>query len=63
MKCRIVITASLASMVILGSAMAEEGPKAGTRLKSGPQAGDPIPGVFHPLNVTGAGAGQRVCQI
>ena len=50
-------------MVILGSAMAEEGPKAGTRLKSGPQAGDPIPGVFHPLNVTGAGAGQRVCQI
>jgi hypothetical protein len=25
--------------------------------------GDPVPGVFHPLNVTGSAAGQKACQI
>jgi hypothetical protein len=30
-------------------------------LKSGPQAGDKVPGPFHPLNVTGEGAGQKMC--
>src|SRR5262245_7954687 len=33
----------------------------GERLKSGPQAGEAVPGPFHPLNVTGAYAGQKHC--
>ena len=32
-------------------------------LKSGPQAGTEIPGVFHPLNVTGPYAGQKQCLV
>ena len=30
-------------------------------LKSGPQAGDKIPGPFHPLNVNGEDAGKKAC--
>jgi hypothetical protein len=30
-------------------------------LKSGPQAGQEVPGPFHPLNVTGAAAGKKNC--
>src|SRR5581483_543635 len=30
-------------------------------LKSGPQAGDRVPGPFHPLNVTGPNAGEKFC--
>ena len=30
-------------------------------LKSGPQAGQEVPGAFHPLNVTGAAAGKKNC--
>ncbi|MCS6866396.1 MAG: hypothetical protein RMJ56_15475 [Gemmataceae bacterium] len=30
-------------------------------LKSGPQAGDKVPGAFHPYNVTGEDAGQCAC--
>jgi hypothetical protein len=30
-------------------------------LKSGPQAGEDLPGPFHPLNVNGANAGEQVC--
>jgi len=32
-------------------------------LKSGPQTGKNIPGAFHPLNVTGAKAGQKNCLV
>jgi len=72
MQRRLIITASVATAVLLGCAVAEEGPNLGAEgtkpaaaagLKSGPQVGDHIPGVFHPLNVTGASAGQRACQI
>lgn len=34
---------------------------AGEPLKSGPQAGDDIPGPFHPFNVTGEQAGKKHC--
>jgi hypothetical protein len=30
-------------------------------IKSGPQVGDDVPGPFHPLNVTGAKAGEKNC--
>ena len=30
-------------------------------LKSGPQAGETVPGPFHPFNVTGEDAGQKQC--
>jgi hypothetical protein len=32
-------------------------------LHSGPQAGDPLPGPFTPLNVTGDDAGKKACLI
>jgi hypothetical protein len=41
--------------VVLGGANAQE------PIKSGPQAGDDVPGPFHPLNVTGENAGQKHC--
>ena len=49
-------SAMLAGALLAGVATAAE-------LKSGPQPGDKIPGVFHPLNVTGSGAGQKRCLI
>jgi hypothetical protein len=36
---------------------------AGDGLKSGPQVGKPIPGVFHPTNVTGPFADKKQCLI
>ena len=48
---------SLAVALLAGGVFAAEGPK------SGPQVGESIPGVFHPLNVTGSAAGQKSCQI
>jgi hypothetical protein len=32
-------------------------------LQSGPAVGKSIPGPFHPLNVTGAKAGEKFCQV
>lgn len=29
--------------------------------KSGPQVGEPVPGPFHPLNLTGSAAGEKDC--
>jgi hypothetical protein len=57
MKSRYPVGACLAVALLAGGVLAAES------LKSGPQAGDPIPGVFHPLNVTGSAAGQKACQI
>ncbi len=50
---RKLMTVGLVSLVG-GLAMAAE-------LKSGPQAGDKLPGPFHPLNVNGEKAGQKNC--
>lgn len=36
---------------------------AGEGLKSGPQEGKKLPGPFHPLNVTGAQAGNKHCLV
>lgn len=53
---KIFAAAALALSVALGSTFA-----GGT--KSGPQAGARIPGPFHPLNVTGANAGNKHCLV
>jgi hypothetical protein len=57
MSNRIAVRASLAVMLLAGSVIAAEG------LKSGPQAGERIPGPFNPLNVTGRAAGTKACQV
>jgi hypothetical protein len=57
MKPYTTLGATLAVTLLAGSAFA-----AGD-LRSGPQAGQSIPGVFHPLNVTGSAAGQKACQV
>jgi hypothetical protein len=49
--------ASLAVALLAGGVLAAEGPK------SGPQVGEQLPGLFHPLNVTGSAAGQKACQL
>jgi hypothetical protein len=57
MNVRYALGASLMMALLAGGVVAAE------RLKSGPQAGSPVPGAFHPLNVTGSAAGQKACQI
>jgi len=57
MKKSLTFGASLTVALLAGGVVAAES------LKSGPQVGDPIPGVFHPLNVTGRAAGKKACQI
>jgi hypothetical protein len=52
-----VVGGSLAVLLLVGCTAANE------TFKSGPQVGDDIPGVFHPLNVTGPNAGEKFCQI
>lgn len=47
--------------VVLGSALMLTAAYAGGALKSGPQAGQEVPGPFHPLNVTGENAGKKSC--
>src|SRR3954471_21883089 len=48
--------------VALGSAMLLTSVYAGgSALKSGPQAGQDVPGPFHPLNITGESAGKKAC--
>ncbi|CAN5379603.1 hypothetical protein BH11PLA2_BH11PLA2_44920 [soil metagenome] len=46
--------ATVAVMAVAGFAVAAE-------LKSGPQAGDKLPGPFHPLNANGENAGKKAC--
>jgi hypothetical protein len=43
--------------------LAVSGLVAGGALKSGTPVGKKIPGPFHPLNVTGAQAGQKFCLV
>lgn len=52
---RIVLVATLSAAVLVGGVIAAEA------LKSGPQEGEKVPGPFHPLNVTGANAGEKFC--
>jgi len=53
--------AYLFASVILGIAVLVGTTSAGGKLKSGPQVGELLPGPFHPLNVTGAKAGEKHC--
>src|SRR5437660_5063466 len=49
------------ALMVIGSVLLVAGVDAGGALKSGPQAGQEVPGPFHPLNVTGASAGKKAC--
>ncbi len=57
MKHGIAVGVSTAFVLLVGSLLAEEA------LKSGPQKGQNLPGPFSPLNINGANAGQKVCQV
>jgi hypothetical protein len=57
MRIRYTLGASLAVALLAVGAPAADTPK------SGPQVGQEIPGPFHPLNVTGAAAGKKACQV
>jgi hypothetical protein len=57
MKHRIAIGVTAAFVLLASSLLAEEA------LKSGPQKGQNLPGPFSPLNINGANAGQKVCQV
>jgi hypothetical protein len=50
----------LAASAVLALAVSV-GLAGGNALKSGPQVGDKVPGPFHPLNITGEGAGEKKC--
>src|ERR1700730_3112840 len=52
---RIAAGSFLALTLSIGLALAAE------NIKSGPQVGDEVPGPFHPMNVTGPNAGEKVC--
>jgi hypothetical protein len=56
MRHRTLLGASAALALLAGSVLAAD-------VKSGPQAGDRIPGAFNPLNVTGDDAGQKRCLV
>lgn len=47
--------------LLVGLAACLTGARADEPLRSGPQAGDDIPGPFQPLNVTGEQAGKKHC--
>jgi hypothetical protein len=47
--------------MVLGCVVMLTSVQAGGAVKSGPQAGQEVPGPFHPLNVTGASAGKKNC--
>lgn len=56
MRQRIVVGVSMAALLV-SSVLAADA------LKSGPQAGDDIPGPFHGLNINGKQAGKTNCQV
>jgi hypothetical protein len=45
------------------TALVVAGVTAGETLKSGPNVGESLPGAFHPLNITGARAGNKNCLV
>ena len=54
-KYAIAVAALLGLALLFGGALAAE------KIKSGPQVGEEVPGPFHPLNVTGPNAGEKMC--
>jgi len=52
---------AIAVGALLGLALLLGGLVAADKVKSGPQVGDEVPGPFHPLNVTGPNAGEKLC--
>jgi hypothetical protein len=54
MKFRLFAAAVAAAAVLTLPALAEH-------VKSGPQAGEKVPGPFHPINVTGEHKGEKFC--
>ena len=50
----VIVAACLAALLLAGGVLAAE-------LKSGPQAGEKVPGPFHPLNCNGDNAGEKFC--
>src|SRR5436190_1890321 len=60
MKLRIAMCAVVGLGLLASGGMSGE-PAKSTPVKSGPQVGEKVPGPFHPLNVTGAYAGQKHC--
>jgi hypothetical protein len=52
---------AIAMMALLGLALLFGGVLAAEKIKSGPQVGEQVPGPFHPLNVTGPNAGEKLC--
>jgi hypothetical protein len=57
MTYRVAAGASLALVLLFGSAWAVDA------LQSGPQVGDAVPSPFNPLNVTGKFAGTKQCLV
>ena len=55
MKMHRIVGLSLSCALFAGAVFAAEA------LKSGPQVNEEVPGPFHPVNVTGAKAGERNC--
>jgi len=53
--------ASIALLAVLATGVVCAEEKKADKLVSGPQAGEKLAGPFHPLNVTGAKAGQKNC--
>ena len=53
MKVRLLVAAVAAAVVAL--------PALADHVKSGPQAGEKVPGPFHPVNVTGEHKGEKFC--
>jgi hypothetical protein len=52
---------AIASVLVLGVALAFAGVLFAESLKSGPQIGEELAGPFHPLNINGESAGQKAC--
>lgn len=57
MRNRIAVGASLSALLLVSSVLADGA------LKSGPQAGESIPGPFNVLNCNGPKAGAKNCQV
>jgi hypothetical protein len=51
----------MSALAMVASALLLTSVYAGGTVKSGPQAGQDVPGPFHPLNVTGEKAGKKNC--
>ena len=51
------------SLGVVAAMVAVSAVVAGDSLKSGPSVGTTIPGAFHPLNITGAKAGEKHCLV